>query len=174
MATAFAPSEYDVPAKRPTGRPSTYTAEIGQLICNEIREKGCGLRKALENNPSLPAYGTVVQWQEQIPLFAEALARARDERLDAMSDDIIDISDDDSLDPADKRIRVDTRKWLLAKLRHRTYGDKLDVTTDGQAMQSNSVNIDQRIQSIMMQAAARAGQTVDATCLSDEAMRLLE
>lgn len=173
MATAFAPSDYDVPAPIGRGRPSTYSAEIGQLICDEIRDKGCGLRKALENNPSLPAYGTVVQWQDKIPIFAEQLARARDDRLDAMSDDIIDISDDDGLDPADKRIRVDTRKWLLAKLRHRTYGDKLDLTTGGETLQASSVNIDQRIQSIMMQAAARAGSG-DAVGLSDEAQRLLE
>lgn len=108
------------------------------------------------------------------PDFALNLARARAERFRLWADDLVDIAADDTLDPQDRKIIIDTKRWLLSKELHKTYGDKLDVTTDGQAMQSNSVNIDQRIQSIMMQAAARAGGTLIVDGLSDEAMRLLE
>lgn len=32
------------------------------------------------------------------------------------------------------KLRVDTRKWLMAKMKPKRYGDKLDVTTDGKAL----------------------------------------
>ena len=83
-----------------------------------------------------------------------------------MAEDIIDISNDETLDPNDKRIRIDTRKWLLSKLLPKTYGDKLDVTSGGEALAVPSHQVDARIQSIVMQAQQRA-------LLEDEAQRLL-
>lgn len=89
-----------------------------------------------------------------------------------MADDIIDISRDESLDPGDKRIQVDTLKWILSKLIPKTYGDKLDVTSDGAALAAPAHQIDARVQSIIMQAQQRKlkGQGT----LTDEAMALLE
>ena len=29
------------------------------------------------------------------------------------------------------RLRIDTRKWLMAKMNPKVYGDKLDMTTNG-------------------------------------------
>lgn len=59
--------------------------------------------------------------------FAEQYARARAAGDDAMAEDIQAIADDGELDPNDRRIRIDARKWLLAKRQPRKYGDKLDV-----------------------------------------------
>ncbi|MDQ3023905.1 MAG: hypothetical protein M3R04_05925 [bacterium] len=89
-----------------------------------------------------------------------------------MAEDIVDLSNDETLDPNDKRIRIDTRKWLLSKLIPRTYGDKLDVTSDGQALAVPSHQVDARIQSIIMQAQLR--KVSDALPLSAEALKLLD
>ncbi len=66
-----------------------------------------------------------------------------------MAEDILDIADDGSNDfmtitKGDKtyevenkevtnrsRLRVDTRKWIMSKMKPKKYGDKLDMTTNG-------------------------------------------
>lgn len=154
-----------------TGRPTEYTADIGRRICEAVSVSQDGLRKTLEAN-GLPPLGTIMQWRARIPDFTEAFAYARAQQLQAMAEDIVDISRDDSLDPNDKRIRIDTLKWLLSKLVPRTYGDKLDVTSAGEALAPPSHQIDARIQSIIMQAQRRRDDAV--LSLPPEAQSLLD
>jgi hypothetical protein len=156
-------------------RPSSYTPEIGARICEAVASSQDGLRKTLENDPELPELRTVQRWQQNNAQFCQMFALAKQQQLHNMAEDIVDISRDDSLEPNDKRIRVDTLKWLLSKLIPRTYGDKLDVTSGGETLQVPSHQIDARVQSIIMQAQARrlTGQELVAT-LPDEAKSLLE
>ncbi len=157
---------------RRVGRPTSYTPDMGKRICEAVVESGHGLKRTLEADPTLPTYWTVVNWLSVHLDLAKAIACAREYRLEAMSDELADIADDDTLDPADRRIRIDTRKWLLSKLRHKTFGDKLDVTSGGEALAAPSHQIDARVQSIIMQAQARKRAVVDG--LDDEAQSLLE
>jgi hypothetical protein len=46
-------------------------------------------------------------------------------------DDMIDITDRDDLDPLDKRVRIDARRWIMSKLSPQRYGDKILVGGDG-------------------------------------------
>lgn len=154
------------------GRPTSYTPEMGKRICMAISQSQHGLRKTLELDPELPAFGCVQMWLTRHADFAQGYAHAKRLQVEAMADDIIDISRDESLDPGDKRIQVDTLKWILSKLIPKTYGDKLDVTSDGAALAAPAHQIDARVQSIIMQAQQRKlkGQGT----LTDEAMALLE
>jgi hypothetical protein len=49
------------------------------------------------------------------------------------AEEVLSIADDAHLDPQDRRIRVDTRKWLLSKVLPRIYGDKVTVAGDPKA-----------------------------------------
>lgn len=173
MATAFAPSDDATPALRGRGRPTGYNTEIARLICEAVKASQTGLRRTLEDDPALPELRTVQRWLEIYPDFAHDYSRAKADHLKAMSEDIIDISDDESIDPADKRIRIETRRWLLSKLIPKTYGDKLDLTSGGEAIATPSHQIDARVQSIIMQAQARKANGVELD-LPAEALRLLE
>lgn len=106
--------------------------------------------------------------------FAQNFADAKRRQIEAMAEDIVDISRDDTLDPADKRIRVDTLKWLLSKLIPKTYGDKIDVTSGGEALTPPSHQIDARIQSIIMQAHKRKELGADGSGLDANALKLLD
>jgi len=55
-------------------------------------------------------------------------ARARELGCDALADECLDISDDPTIDAAEKRIRIDTRIRLIGKWSQR-YSDKLTVST---------------------------------------------
>ena len=156
------------------GRPTLYSEEMGKRICEAIACSDRGLRKTLEMDPELPIYGTVLGWLNKYASFYEAYARAKQQQLESMAEDIVDISNDDALDANDKRIRIDTRKWLLSKLIPKTYGDKIDVTSDGKALAVPTHSIDARVQSIIMQAYQRKQGVELLGELGEEAKSLLE
>ena len=157
------------------GRPTSYTPEMARRICEAVASSQGGLRATLDNNAELPAFGCVQSWLYAHADFASGYASAKRLQVEAMAEDIVDIARDDSLDVNDRRLRVDTLKWLLSKLIPKTYGDKLDLTSGGEAMAAPSHQIDARIQSIIMQAQKRkAGGTVLIEALSDEARSLLD
>ena len=60
------------------------------------------------------------------PDFANKYTRATEIRADKEFDGMFGISDGDG-DPARDRLRIDTRKWALARMNPRKYGDKLAV-----------------------------------------------
>jgi hypothetical protein len=53
--------------------------------------------------------------------------RAKEQQQQRWAEEIIEISDDDTLDPNARRVRVDSRKWLLSKLLPKQYGDRVEI-----------------------------------------------
>jgi len=109
-----------------TGRPSTYTEEMGNLICDKLTE-GVSLRK-LCTSEEFPNASTVYVWLDRFPSFAEKYARAREAATEDMLEAILEIADDPKIEVQDKRVRIDTRKWAMSKLNMKKYGEK--KTTD--------------------------------------------
>lgn len=130
------------PAKKPPGRPTAYTEAIAASICAAVAE-GMSLRKvcAMEG---MPALTTLFRWlaDEERAEFREQYARAREAQADLLAEQILEIADDGTNDTykddegmvrvdhdhiARSRLRVDSRKWLAAKMAPKKYGDKLAV-----------------------------------------------
>lgn len=136
--------------KNPVGRPSEYNQEIASQLCAQLAE-GISLRTVCKS-PDMPGLSTVFKWLHKHPEFVEQYARAKEESAEAMAEDILDIADDGTndwmtiqkgkleIEVPDKevimrsRLRVDTRKWLMSKMKPKKYGEKLDMTTDGQPL----------------------------------------
>lgn len=77
----------------------------------------------------------VSPWQlvatcENDPEYAKQYARAMDQRSEILADEIQTIADDITLDPNDKRVRVDARKWIASKLKPKKYGDRIQQDVD--------------------------------------------
>jgi hypothetical protein len=104
-----------------TGRPSTYTEEMGNLICDKLTE-GISLRKLCKSD-KFPNASTVYVWLDRFPSFAEQYTRAREAATEDMLEDILEIADDPKVEVQDKRVRIDTRKWIMGKLKPKKYGD---------------------------------------------------
>lgn len=129
------------------GRPPIYSQELADKVCERIAE-GYSMRTVCAPD-DMPAISTVFRWFREHPEFREQYARATEERTEAMSEDILDIADDGSNDLMTiqkgkeeyevenkevtnrSRLRVDTRKWLMSKMKPKKYGDKIDMTTNG-------------------------------------------
>lgn len=101
----------------------------------------------------MPAISSVFKWFREHPEFTEQYARAKQESADAMAEEILDIADDGTNDWMTRstrdgteyevpnhevvqrsKLRVDTRKWLMAKMKPKKYADTLDLTSAGEKL----------------------------------------
>ncbi|MFZ2399002.1 MAG: hypothetical protein WAW31_10130 [Smithella sp.] len=133
--------------------PKSNQKEIKDAICHLISTTTYGLRKITEllhkEIDNAPDLSTIMWWLIQDKNFSEQYAQAKESQCDLFAEELIDIADDSSSDEiftedgkriANKefinrsRLRVDTRKWLLSKLKAKKYGDyiKSDVTVQGE------------------------------------------
>jgi len=110
------------------GRPSDYTIEMATTICSRLAEGEPLVRMC--KDPDMPGVVTVYRWLAADEAFRNMYARARDDQADTLADEIIEVADSVG-DPNDKRLRVDARKWVAAKLKPRKYGDKLETAHTG-------------------------------------------
>lgn len=129
------------------GVKSTYTDAIARKICAKIAD-GVALRKIC-SDPRMPAFDTVKGWliKPRFEAFRELYYHSRRVAAELLMDEVIEIADDsanDWIETFDKkgnpngwkpdheaiqrsRLKIDTRKWLAAKLIPRIYGEKLEV-----------------------------------------------
>ncbi len=107
----------------PGGRPSEYTAEVADAICEAIATEGALYRLCAQRD-DFPAERTVYQWLERYPEFAQNYARARERQADRRNDEIVVIADE-ATDANLARLQIDARKWQASKLAPKKYGDKL-------------------------------------------------
>lgn len=134
----------------PVGRPSTYSKELAEKICEELAQ-GKSMRTVCKGD-DMPAMSTVFKWLREIKEFSEQYARAKEESTDAMSEDVLFISDESLLEAVNAdpkaanavvqamRLRVDTRKWIMSKMKPKKYADKVDVTSGGdKIIQGNAI-----------------------------------
>lgn len=134
------------------GRPPRFDWDIALEICRRMA-LGETLRSICKHTEGMPAASTVRQWHlDDREGFSVYYARAREAGLDAMADEIMDISDDGSNDymerndPGNKgyavkgehiqrsRLRVDSRKWYLSKMAPKRFGERSQIdhsSTDG-------------------------------------------
>lgn len=131
------------------GRPTDFTPELGDRICEEIAD-GRSLRSICLSD-DMPNKSTVFRWLSMRDEFRDQYARAREAQADSLFDDLLDIADDGSNDWMERfddeggnigwkengealnrsKIRIDARKWMAGKLRPKVYGEKLDVAHTG-------------------------------------------
>lgn len=129
------------------------TASEIELIFKKILksvEDGTPLRQVLANTPDLGT-ATFYKWLDESPEFQKRYARAKELAAEALYDEMLQIARTPvkgtevtdgplgvTVKTADalghRRLLIDTIKWRLAKERPEKYGDKLDVTSKGEAL----------------------------------------
>lgn len=125
------------------GRPTKFTAELAQGICEKLAS-GMTLREVCRDE-EMPSEAAVRGWAiEDREGFSAQYARAREIGYQSMADELLEIADDGSNDWIERknqndetyvelnhehvqrsRLRVDTRKWMLSKALPKVFGDKL-------------------------------------------------
>ena len=108
------------------GRPSSYTDERADELCTWIAT-GNSLRSFCKIH-GMEAQ-TVYRWMRERPDFQQRYARAHEDRADSLADEMCDIADEVAANGGSieavqaARLRIDTRKWIAAKLRPGRWGE---------------------------------------------------
>jgi hypothetical protein len=103
------------------------------------------------------------------PDFARRYAQAHEDRSDTMADDIIEIADavegsDSVAAVAAAKLRIETRKWIAAKLKPQKYGEKQLVETSGSV--TFQLGVPNRTIDITAPTRSIAGPTTDSQSAS--------
>lgn len=123
--------------------------QICQFVIYEIEDNLLSFRKAVikaKNEFDEYQFGqtTVFGWFDKLNII-EHYARAMEIRQDALFEEILELSDgnnddlDDPIKVSRNRLQIDARKWALSKMAPKKYGDKVDVTTGGDKIESVSL-----------------------------------
>lgn len=112
------------------GRPSKYTPELAELICDRI---AAGKTLVSICRPtSMPHRNTVYGWLVADEVFSGMYARAKERQADALIDEAMARARRSSRETAAAdRLLVDTLKWAAAKFKPHAYGDKVQVEQSG-------------------------------------------
>ena len=134
--------------RRKRGRKSEYSVETAQTICTEI----AGGRSVREicRDPKMPCLRSVFTWLAQHEEFREMYRAAREAQADYIFDEILEIADDGRNDWRERqqedggtvmvlnkehvnrsRLRIDARKWVLARMNAKKYGERVSTELTG-------------------------------------------
>lgn len=120
-------------------RPTDYSEQLAEKICETVASSPYGLKQICEENPDFPSRDTIYKWKFRYKSFSDMYDNAKRIQADILAESITDISDDKSSDiyfddhgnkridsgsVAHRKLMVDTRKWLASKMLPKVYGDK--------------------------------------------------
>ena len=124
------------------GRPSMYSRELAEKICDLVATNPEGLKHLCNQNNWMPCVDTIREWRWKNEEFSALYTKAKLSQAELLTEDCLDIADNTDFDTLTKekqdgeeyevantewinrsRLRVDTRKWLASKLLPRVYGD---------------------------------------------------
>lgn len=121
--------------EKPFGRPIEYTDEVFNHICEKLSD-GKSLKRICESD-NMPCKATFYNWINNSKDLLDKYTRAKADSSDALAEDIQDIADDvlnGKYEANNARVAIDAKKWIASKLKPKKYGDKLDMTSNGETM----------------------------------------
>jgi hypothetical protein len=125
----------------------------------------------------MPWRRIVSEWVRDIPAFEIEYLKARDQMLERWAEDVVEISEDGTNDwvmrevaagraPASaylnaehvqrSKLRVDSRRWLLSKLRPETYGESQRIDLKGRITLSEK-EIDNQLAALVLKTMPKKG-----------------
>lgn len=139
------------------GRPSKFTQEIADAICDEMING----RDLLDicNDDDMPGRASVYRWLKENPSFEAQYARAREALADyelAHLKKLAESCNESNVNST--RVKLNHYQWRLMKIAPRTYGDKTrtEVTgAEGGAVKIESNVVDSRELNAEQRAALR-------------------
>jgi len=148
------------PVKPKMGRPTTYNEKVVDEICRRLAAGESVLRMCRDDHMPNPAtvYGWLLDTKSKQD-FIDRYEAAKVVQAEVFHDELLEIADDSSQDKIETeiagglegglsivgtqtdhehinraRLRVDTRKWIIARMNPKKYGDKMDVTSGGKEL----------------------------------------
>lgn len=125
-------------AKNKGGRPTIYTPELADEICNRIASGRTTL--SVSRDPDMPHLSTIYDWRDsnKHPSFSEMYARAREKLCQHWADEIVEDALDESRDQQSRVIKKDGYSEKQG-----TYSETVEtVSSDNTAVQRDKLKVD--------------------------------
>lgn len=120
------------------GRPTDYSIELGERVCEMVASNPVGLNTIMSLYDDFPHPSTIYTWHTKHPDFREKYLKAKglqailkvqeiDELLDCPLLFIKDAMGQDRIDPPSASMRIaraNNRKWEAARLAPKIYAEK--------------------------------------------------
>jgi len=124
--------------------------QVMDFLLERIPETSLGMGRILESAPfDPPSVSTVSRWISADVEIAERFREAKRRQMDYLAEELLEIADDSRNDFMEKELksgesiivanneniqrsnlRVNTRKWIMSKLNHKQYGDRIQSDVD--------------------------------------------
>ncbi len=117
-------------------RTTTYSQSLADEMCVRIAEGESMRSICRDKKAKMPGLSTVFRWLSENDKFKEQYDEACRMRADTLFDEMFEIADDKKGDVNRDRLRLDTRKWALARMSPKKYGDKVQhADADGNKLE---------------------------------------
>ena len=121
----------NLPAKRKTGAPSTFTDKVFEEVCETIAQGNTLIQACQKVGINDVTFRRWVSASDFPADKALAYARARDLMLEAYADQLMHYTlnggDRNNVTVNRDRLRMDSIKWLLSKMKPEKYGELIRV-----------------------------------------------
>ena len=124
-------------------RPSEYDFEMCKTICSEVAE-GYNIKTILRSKPEYPTFQTWCNWkrehQELFDLYVKAMQDKAESEIEEI-DNVYDMLKSGEIEPSVANVLIQTKKWTASKFYPKMFGDKTDITSGGEKIQSAPTTI---------------------------------
>jgi hypothetical protein len=148
MSSRKKPEAANVPTapSRPVGRPSTYSDEVAEIICDRMIN-GESLVQICAD-PEMPSRASVYRWMDARPDFEAQCARAREGLAEFELHQLKELADNCTEENVNStKAKLNHHQWRLMKIAPRTFGERIQTAltgADGGAIQIKATTIDAR------------------------------
>lgn len=123
--------------KRKMGRPSLYSPELADEICDAIASSELGLCHLVDKNPHWPDRANIFMWVRKHPDFRDKYYKAKEDQTEVCVEYMHEVMNEPhkiidentgytKIDVPMLRLKMDTMKWHASKLKPKKFGDSKD------------------------------------------------
>lgn len=130
---------------RPVGRPSTYSDEIADIICDRMIN-GENFSQICAD-PMMPSRAALYRWRAARPDFDARCARAREALADFLLDKIEAMAEATTEENyQSQKVKISTAQWRAEKMAPRTLGPRVNTEiTGGATVHVQHTTVDVRV-----------------------------
>ena len=122
-------------------RPSEYNYQLCEEICDKVAN-GENIISILKKS-GYPSWPTFRRWKNEHEELRTLYINSQRDKAIALENEIDDVmrkKKKKELDPATANVLIQTLKWKMSKFYPKVFGDKLDHTTDGEKLPTNTTS----------------------------------
>jgi hypothetical protein len=129
-------------------RLTEYNYDTCLEICERV-SNGENIKNVLASNKQYPSFPTWCRWKRENDELHNLYTRSiqnKAESLDAEIENVLEEMKAGELTVPQARVILDTLKWKMSKYYPKMFGDKLDITTDGDKITKSTLTPEQALE----------------------------